>query len=75
MNVVKWFAVKPNEYWNQFFNSFTVNGVVQKKMNDEATNIVGSWQSMGGNALTKYILLPMAGRLSGHTTTSGFQGI
>jgi hypothetical protein len=44
------------DYWDQFFNSFTVNGITAKKSSDEVSKrIVGTWQSMGGSALTKYI--------------------
>jgi hypothetical protein len=44
------------DYWDQFFNSFTVNGITAKKSGDEVSKrIVGTWQSMGGSALTKYI--------------------
>ena len=44
------------EYWNKFFNSFTVNNIApQKNSDDVVKRIVGSWQSMGGSALTKYI--------------------
>ena len=44
------------EYWNKFFNSFTVaNASPKKTAGDGLSRFVGSWQSMGGNALTKYI--------------------
>jgi hypothetical protein len=44
------------EYWRKFFNSFTVNNVSPKKISDNfSSSIVGSWQAMGGSALTKYI--------------------
>jgi len=50
------FCKNQYDYWNQFFNSFVVNGVSPKKMEDEvAKRIVGTWGSMGGSALTKYI--------------------
>ena len=50
------FCKNQYDYWDQFFNSFTVNGIAPKKINDEASKrIVGTWQTMGSNALTKCI--------------------
>ena len=44
------------EYWRKFFNSFTVTNASPKKITDDVSSrFVGSWQSMGGSALTKYI--------------------
>jgi hypothetical protein len=45
------------DYWNRFFNSFTVNNVPASKPDatSDAKKIVGSWKAMGGNALTQYI--------------------
>jgi len=44
------------EYWNKFFNSFTVASASPKKITgDNLSRFIGSWQSMGGSALTKYI--------------------
>ena len=44
------------EYWRKFFNSFTVNHVSpQKPTEDFSKRIVGTWEAMGGSALTKYI--------------------
>ena len=62
------------EYWNRFFNSFTVNNFTPQKATAENVNkrIVGSWKSMGGNALTQYIFAAN-GRyqfIGAYTTTS-----
>ncbi len=44
------------EYWQKFFNSFRVTSASPKKSTtDGSSRFVGSWQSMGGSALTKYI--------------------
>lgn len=43
------------DYWNQFFNSFTVNNIgPQKNTEDLSKRIVGSWQVMN-NVVAKYI--------------------
>jgi hypothetical protein len=62
------------EYWNRFFNSFTVNNISPQKTSKEdvSKRIVGSWKSMGGNALTQYIFAAN-GRyqfIGAYTTTS-----
>jgi hypothetical protein len=45
------------EYWRRFFNSFAVNNYnPSKEVNDNSSKrIIGSWQSIGGSALVKYI--------------------
>ncbi len=61
------------DYWNQFFNSFTARNIASQKSNaEDVKRFVGSWQSMGGNALTKYIFAAN-GRyqfIGAYTTTS-----
>ena len=61
------------EYWRKFFNSFNVNNVSPKKTTaDGSSRFVGSWQAMGGSALTKYIFAAN-GRyqfIGAYTTTS-----
>jgi hypothetical protein len=45
------------EYWGRFFNSFAVNNYTPPKdvNNNSSGRIIGSWQSIGGSALVKYI--------------------
>ena len=51
------FCKNQYEYWPRFFNSFTVKNIAASANNNAeiAQRLVGSWQSMGGNALNKYI--------------------
>jgi hypothetical protein len=61
------------EYWRKFFNSFFVNNAAPNKTTEDVSSrFVGSWQSMGGSALTKYIFAAN-GRyqfIGAYTTTS-----
>lgn len=45
------------EYWPRFFNSIAIKNVpASQNSNEEIANrLVGAWQSIGGNALNKYI--------------------
>ena len=45
------------EYWPNFFNSFSIKNISNTSNNNAgiANRLIGSWQSMGGNALNKYI--------------------
>ena len=50
------FCKNQYDYWDQFFNSFTISGITPKSTNDDVKKrIIGTWQSMGGSALVKYI--------------------
>jgi len=45
------------EYWPRFFNSFAIKNISASANNNAeiANRLVGTWQSMGGSALNKYI--------------------
>ena len=49
------FCKNQYDYWNQFFNSFTVNNVSSQQSNEDAAKrIVGSWQIIN-SVVAKYI--------------------
>ena len=45
------------EYWPRFFNSFEIRNVSATANNNAeiADRLIGTWQSMGGSALNKYV--------------------
>jgi hypothetical protein len=51
------FCKQKYEYWNRFFNSFTIktSEAPKNSASEVSKRIVGDWMSIGGSALNEYL--------------------